>query len=61
MAKFQNLASRKSVPSFEKQPFVDFLQSRCPKKLRNINRKTLVLESLINNVPACQARNFIKK
>ena len=53
MAKFQNLASRKSVPSFEKQPFVDFLQSRCPKKLRNINRKTLVLESLINNVPVC--------
>ena len=61
MVKLQNLISRKSVPNFQKQPLADVFQSRCFKKLHNIQRKTPALESLFNKVPFLQACNFIKK
>ena len=61
MVKLQNLSSRISVPPFQKEPFADVLQSRCPQILCNVHRKTAALESLFNKVPVLQACNFIKK
>ena len=61
MVKLQNLISKKSMPPFQKQLFADVLQSRYSKKLCNIHKKTLALESLFNKVPVLQSYNFIKK
>ena len=61
MVKLQNLISKKSMPPFQKQLFADVLQSRCSKKLCNIHKKTLALESLFNKVSVLQSYNFIKK
>ena len=36
--------------TFQKHPFVDVLQNRCPKKFGKFHRKTPVLESPFNKV-----------
>ena len=41
-----------------KQPFADALQSSCSKKLRNIHRKTLALESPLNKILVLQTCYF---
>ena len=43
-----------------KQSFADFLQNRCSSKLRNIHKKTPVLESLFNKVTGLHACNCIR-
>ena len=60
MVKLQNLFSRKSVPPFQEQLFADDFQSRCSKKLCNIQIKTMSLESPLNKVSFLQVYNFIK-
>ena len=45
----------------QKQPPVVFWKKKISEKLRNIHRKTSVLESLFNKVTGLQACNFTKK
>ena len=45
----------------EKQSPEMFYKRHCSSQFRNIRRKTLVLESLFNNVAGLKACNFIKK
>ena len=48
MVKPQHLISRISVPPFQKQPFVDVLQSKCfPVPFQVITEKTLPLFCLL--------------
>ena len=48
MVKLQNLISTISVPPFEKQPFVDVLQSKCsPDPFEIITEKTFPLFCLL--------------
>ena len=44
-----------------KQKFADVLQNSCSYKFRKFDRKTLVLESLLNIVAGLKACNFIKE
>ena len=45
----------------QKQPFTYVFQNRCFLKIRNMHRKTPVLESLFNKLAGQKACNFIKK
>ena len=45
----------------QKQQSTDVLKNRCSEKFGNISRKTLVLESLFNEVALLKACNFVKK
>ena len=49
------------ISEITKQLFADVLQSKCSLEVRNVHRKTAVLESLFNKVGTLEARNFIKK
>ena len=46
---------------FQKQPFVDNLQSRCSWMIHKIHSKKPVLESLFNKVAFLKTCNFIKE
>ena len=49
------------ISEITKQLFADVLQSKCSLEVRNVHRKTAVLESLFNKVGTLKTRNFIKK
>ena len=59
--KWSKTSKAHSVTPFQKQPFADVLRSRCSQKLRNIQRKTPVLEYFFNKFAGLQVYNFTRR
>ena len=61
MIKLQHLVSRKPMPPFQKQPFVDFLQNRCSKSYAILTGKHLRWSLFLIEFQSFRPATILKK